>query len=124
MQTTIWLGMVTADGGERPFPLRKARVVIGRDTHCDLRVALPPVSLNHCELTLVEGVLKLRDLGSMSGTFHNGVRVMQATLAPDDRLTVGPVTFVVRTNFTGRDPGATLSEAKPVSSEGRAVVGS
>ncbi len=93
---SIWLVMRTADGGERPFPLEKPRTVIGRDTRCDVRIALPAVDDRHCELIHDGQNLKLNDLGSTTGTFHNGTRVKQAVVAPRDTLTVGPVTFEVR----------------------------
>ncbi len=93
---SIWLVMRTADGVERPFPLEKPRTVIGRDTHCDVRIALPAVDGRHCELIHDGQILTLNDLGSTTGTFHNGIRVEQAVVAPRDTVTVGPVTFEVR----------------------------
>ena len=41
-------------------------------------------------------LLELKDLGSDSGTYHNGDRVERAVLGHADRLTVGSVTFEVR----------------------------
>ena len=93
---SIWLVMRTADGVERPFPIEKPRTVIGRDTRCDVRIALPAVDDRHCELIHDGQNLTLNDLGSTTGTFHNGTRVKQAVVAPRDTLTVGPVTFEVR----------------------------
>jgi pSer/pThr/pTyr-binding forkhead associated (FHA) protein len=41
--------------------------------------------------------LKLKDLGSDKGTFHNGRRVeAEEELTNADTLTIGPVTFVIR----------------------------
>ncbi|MHC4415508.1 MAG: FHA domain-containing protein [Planctomycetota bacterium] len=105
--------MVTADGGERPFPLTAKRIVLGRDLHCDLRVALPSVANRHCEIVSEGGVLTVQDLGSEIGTVHNGARVEQAILAPNDRLTVGPVTFVVRADRSDDTSPETLAEVKP-----------
>ncbi len=93
---SIWLVMRTADGVERPFPLEKPRTVIGRNSRCDVRIALSSVDDRHCELIQDGQNLKLKDLGSSTGTFHNGIRVEQAVVAPRDTLTVGPVTFEVR----------------------------
>ena len=109
---TTWLAMVTADGSERSFPLRSDRIVVGSDILCDLRVAVPTVSKHHCEIVVDGDRLRLKDLGSESGTFHNGTQVEQADLAPNDRLTIGPVTFVVRVD---QDSDATpcVSEPKP-----------
>ncbi|MCH7572899.1 MAG: FHA domain-containing protein [Planctomycetes bacterium] len=92
----VWLVMKTADGLDRPFQIDKPRTVIGRETRCDVRIPVSAVSKRHCEIRLHDGELSLTDLGSDSGTFHNGDRVEKAKLSHDDTLTVGPVTFVVR----------------------------
>lgn len=108
----MYLAMVTEDGEERRFRLGRERVVLGRDMRCDLRVALPSVSLRHCEITVADdGVLRLSDLGSENGTFHNGARVEQADLGMDDTVTVGSVTFVVRSDQGG--DAAAVAEVKP-----------
>ena len=93
---TIWLVMRTSDGGERPFRLEKVRTIVGRETRCDVRIAVPAVADRHCELIVDGEQVTIRDLGSASGTLHNGSPVEQAVLAHDDTVTVGPVTFVVR----------------------------
>jgi pSer/pThr/pTyr-binding forkhead associated (FHA) protein len=97
------LTMLARDGSERPFPIHKPRIVIGRDSRCDLHVPLPSVDLRHCEIILDGQRTHLRDLGSTSGTLHNGRRVSEAELHPGDSVTVGPVTFVVRVDVA-RDP--------------------
>lgn len=93
---SIWLVMQASDGRERSFALNKPRMVIGRETTCDVRVPVPSVSQRHCQITFDDGELKLVDLNSDRGTYHNGQRVQEAVLSPEDKLTVGPVTFVVR----------------------------
>jgi pSer/pThr/pTyr-binding forkhead associated (FHA) protein len=92
----IWLVMKTMDGSERPFKVRPERTIIGRETRCDVRIPIPSVSDRHCELHFDGMELRLSDLDSDLGTFHNGKRVREAILAHSDTLTVGPVTFVVR----------------------------
>lgn len=92
----ISLAMEIAAGGERLFPLNRSPMVLGRGSRCDLRLALPSVDEQHCEFMIHDGSVRFKDLGSGTGTFHNGTRVEQAELLPDDRLTVGTVTFVVR----------------------------
>ena len=98
----ISLAMEIAGGGERLFPLNRSPMVLGRDSRCDLRLALPSVDEQHCEFMIHEGSVRFKDLGSGTGTFHNGTKVKQAELSPDDRLTVGPVTFVVRLDQSHR----------------------
>ena len=105
------LAMRTADGDERSFTVNGQRVVLGRHSRCDLRVAVPSVEPHHCEILLDGDVARLRDLGSSTGTFHNGTRVEQADLAADDRLTIGPVTFIVRIDLAPPQPAA-ITEMK------------
>jgi pSer/pThr/pTyr-binding forkhead associated (FHA) protein len=90
------LAMATADGGERLFRLSRERMIVGRDTRCDLRVAIPSVAERHCEIVVEEANVRVIDLGSDGGTLRNGEPVQEAVLRPDDELTIGPVTFVVR----------------------------
>ena len=93
---TIWLAMKTADGDERSFPITKRRTIIGRDSRCDLRIAVPTVAEKHCEILLNGDVAEVHDLDSSTGTFRNGDRVDRAILDVNDRLTIGPATFVLR----------------------------
>jgi pSer/pThr/pTyr-binding forkhead associated (FHA) protein len=88
--------MRTADGGERQFPLTKERMVIGRASRCDLCVPIPSVSQRHCEIIIESKGLRIVDLNSISGTYHNGSRIAEAELRSDDELTVGPTTFRVQ----------------------------
>ncbi len=96
----LCLAMPTADGSERVFRLMPGRTVLGRDSRCGLRVSLPQVAPYHCAVVTGNGKVRVEDLDSETGTFHNGSRITAATLAPDDRLTIGPVTFVVRVDQT------------------------
>ncbi len=120
----LCLAMPTADGGERRFKLKRQRMVLGRDTRCDLRVSVPSVAMRHCEIVLESGILRVYDLGSDGGTLHNGTRVAEAVLAPNDELTVGPVKFVIRTEIDGLAPGTpgptsgSLREVKPNALDG------
>src|SRR5436189_5476496 len=95
---SIWLVMQTSDGLERQFAVRKSQMVIGRETTCDVRIPVPTVSQKHCRITLEGEALRLIDLDSTNGTFHNGNRVKEAQLSAEDKLTIGPVTFVIRIN--------------------------
>ena len=71
----------------------KLPAVIGRSREAGLTVAHPMVSRRHCEIFEVDGLLMIRDLGSLNGTEVAGQRISEAPLLPDDLFTVGPLTF-------------------------------
>lgn len=89
------LAMFKSDGTRRDFPLSKDRVIIGRKVNCDLRIPLTSVSRQHCEITISDGKIQIKDLGSSNGTYHNSVRVQEADLAAGDELAIGPVVFTL-----------------------------
>jgi len=89
------LAMFKSDGTRRDFPLVKDRIVIGRKVNCDLRIPLTAVSRQHCEITVDDGKVHIKDLGSSNGTYHNSVRVQEAHLSAGDELVVGPVVFTL-----------------------------
>ena len=91
----ISLVMFTADGSRRDFPVTKSRVVVGRKNNCDLRIPLSSVSRQHCELRQEDDQLKLRDLGSSNGTYHNNTRIQEVALSAGDEVVIGPVVFTV-----------------------------
>jgi two-component system response regulator GlrR len=74
-------GLVASSRGER--------VVIGSHRSADLRLADRAVSRFHCELTMDEGRVLLRDLESRNGTRVDGVEVRVAPLRPGALLTLG-----------------------------------
>ncbi len=62
-------------GGKRELNLEiepGQPAVIGRSSTADVELCDPEVSRSHAALTLVDGVLYLRDAGSSNGTFLNG----------------------------------------------------
>ncbi len=62
--------------GQRRAFAGPARCVIGRSGECDVQLPSAPefgeVSRQHCELDLGPAALRVRDLGSLNGTFING----------------------------------------------------
>jgi len=69
--------------------------VIGRSRDADLIIIHPMISRRHCQLFKSDGLVKLRDLGSLNGTYLNGEQVQEAFLPPGAVLTVGPLVFRV-----------------------------
>src|SRR6185503_15270164 len=92
----VVLVMFRADGERRSFSLPRTVTVIGRREDCDLRIPLGDVSRKHCRFIADNDTLKIEDLGSSNGTFHNGVRIQEAIVNPGDSVQVGPVMFVVQ----------------------------
>ncbi|MGB0768313.1 MAG: FHA domain-containing protein [Phycisphaeraceae bacterium] len=127
------LAMFKSDGTRRDFPLAKDRIVIGRKVNCDLRIPLTAVSRQHCEITIDDGRVHVKDLGSSNGTYHNSVRVQDAHLAAGDELVVGPVVFTlivdgqpadikpVKTIVKNDSSGAQAAIAQTTSSNGAAA---
>ena len=71
-------------------------VLIGRGIDAGIRLDDHSVDNRHCEIYSVEGRLKVRDLGSVHGTFVNGSKVVNAELRLGDELAVGMLTFLVQ----------------------------
>jgi predicted component of type VI protein secretion system len=90
------LVMFRSDGDRRSFSLTRDITVVGRREDCDLRIPLGEVSRKHCRLVRDGDSLRLEDLGSSNGTFHNGQRVQEASLHPGDSVQVGPLVFVLQ----------------------------
>lgn len=131
------LVMFKADGMRRDFPLRPGALVVGRKNSCELRIPLSSVSRQHCEISVQGDTIKLRDLGSSNGTYHNSIRVQEAELSAGDEVVVGPVVFTlvvdgvpgeinpVRTivaSASSQDSGATVAPEQPLAASDAEVV--
>ncbi|MGD0389716.1 MAG: FHA domain-containing protein [Tepidisphaeraceae bacterium] len=109
--------MFRADGERRSFSIVRDMTVVGRREDCDLRIPLGEVSRKHCRLIKDGEAIRLEDLGSSNGTFHNGERVREATLGPGDTVQIGPVTFMVQIDGVPADedmqPAASTGTVEP-----------
>lgn len=94
----VSLVVFTPSGSTKTINLRSGRYVIGRKDTASLRIALPQVSREHCELVLEGDTLTVRDLKSSNGTFRNQKRVEASSLEAGDYLSVGPITMGVQIN--------------------------
>jgi predicted component of type VI protein secretion system len=99
----VVLVMFRADGERRSFSIVRDMTVVGRREDCDLRIPLGEVSRKHCRIIKDGDSIRLEDLGSSNGTYHNGQRCREATLGPGDTLQIGPVTFMVQVDGVPAD---------------------
>ena len=87
------LRLVSPDGTQS-YDLRDGvPLIVGRAATCDLPVFDPTISRRHAQLVADGNALRIRDLGSSNGTFVNGAKIEQATVALDDLVAFGKVPF-------------------------------
>ncbi|MEB2343583.1 MAG: GGDEF domain-containing protein [Deltaproteobacteria bacterium] len=80
----------------RHWPIERLELLIGRDEGCDVVVALETVSRRHCIVSLDDGTVRVRDLGSTNGTFVDECPLKgdeEVPLASGNRLRTGSVIF-------------------------------
>lgn len=68
-------------------------VTIGRARDVQIMFSHHLLSRTHCEIYERNGILRVRDMNSLNGTYVGSDRIVDATLPPDELLTVGAVTF-------------------------------
>jgi pSer/pThr/pTyr-binding forkhead associated (FHA) protein len=113
------LVMFRSDGERRSFSITRSITVVGRREDCDLRIPLGDVSRKHCRIVLDGDSLRLEDLGSSNGTYHNGVRVEKdADLQAGDSIQVGPVVFVLQVDGVPAD-----EELQPIAVDAATATG-
>jgi pSer/pThr/pTyr-binding forkhead associated (FHA) protein len=65
-------------------------VLVGRDEGCDVRIAAPSVSREHCTIEQEGGDIFVRDLNSAGGTYVDGNRVSRVRVTEGMQVTIGP----------------------------------
>lgn len=88
--TLVVLHSPTGQHGRR-FDLVGAAAQLGQDPGCDVQLSDPYVSAYHAQITpMLDHHTSLADLGSASGTFLNGVRILNSVeLHSRDTIRVG-----------------------------------
>src|SRR5262249_49144290 len=89
------LGQLVPCAGGPPIPLRKPRLLLGRQSQCDVPLCYPTVSSRHCELEFKDGYWFVRDLGSHNGTRVNGTLCASSRLMPNDVLALAGYRYTV-----------------------------
>ena len=82
----------------RVLTLPAPNAVLGREHGCNLRIPVISVSRKHCQISLKNDALTIRDLGSRNGTRLNGKTVKEAKLKAGDCIKIGPVQFLCQIN--------------------------
>lgn len=113
----VVLVMFRGEGERRSFSITRDVTIVGRREDCDFRIPLGEISRKHCRIVKDDTSLKVEDLGSSNGTFHNGERVQSCELSPGDTIQVGSVAFVVQIDGTPGD-----DELVPVTAGSRRTV--
>ena len=80
---------VATDSEQIEVPLSVRPVVVGTSAACDLVVADGRVSRRHCQLTLTERGVVLKDLDSKNGTFVRDVPIREVILHPGVPASIG-----------------------------------
>ena len=75
----------TAGLENRTLELRLGVNHVGRDPDCEFCIDHPTISTLHCELSLTNDGVYIRDCKSTNGTFVNSKPVMEAWLDPARR---------------------------------------
>ena len=114
----VVLVMFRGEGERRSFSITRDVTIVGRREDCDFRIPLGEISRKHCRIIKDDASLKVEDLGSSNGTFHNGERVQTCELSPGDTLQVGSVAFVVQIDGAPVD-----EELMPITAGSRKTVG-
>ena len=92
----IKLVVFRPDGTRKDIPLRNGRYVIGRSANATLRIPLPSVSREHCEIVCDGETVRIKDLNSSNGTYCNDERVDDAPLNAGDVIAIGPCRFTLQ----------------------------
>ncbi len=86
-----------------------AHNTLGRHPENTIQLLDRIVSKEHCHVDLIDGRWRLKDLGSLNGTFVNGSRVGEHFLSHGDEISLGSTRII----FEGDEPVATGTHAPP-----------
>jgi pSer/pThr/pTyr-binding forkhead associated (FHA) protein len=111
--------LVVEKGGKRSrLRLKPPVAVVGRAHGNAVRIPSAAVSRQHCRFRMDKGLLYLDDLGSVNGTFLNGLRVRGTQIVrPGDHIEIGPVRFVAEYELTPEALEYLRAEEEPVDAE-------
>jgi pSer/pThr/pTyr-binding forkhead associated (FHA) protein len=97
--------------GAPPLTIDHDRVLVGRDTACDVVIDDKSVSRRHAALERRGVTFVVTDQGSANGSFVNGAQVSEATLYDGQELRLGMVPF--RVEIESEADGTIMMSAPP-----------
>lgn len=90
---------LVADGNwlsGQSFPISSHQpCIIGRGEDCGIMIPGTHLSRHHAEITTEGSILRIKDLGSVNGTYINDVSIEEVVLRDGDRLRLDVYTFRV-----------------------------
>jgi pSer/pThr/pTyr-binding forkhead associated (FHA) protein len=89
----IEMDQVEGTAGRRMHDLQDALVTVGRGQESDIFLDDVTVSRKHAEIVRGDGGYRIRDVGSLNGTYVNRVRVDAVDLRNGDEIQVGKYRF-------------------------------
>jgi adenylate cyclase len=88
---------LVSTSGEQSIDVKPGTtLVVGRAVNSDVPIYDPTISRQHAQLSIQDGGVLVKDLGSSNGTFLNGSRITEAVATPNDVVMFGKVSFYVR----------------------------
>jgi pilus assembly protein CpaF len=83
--------LMTFENGVERTIRASTPVMIGKDSHSDVRISSWRVAKQHAQIRLSGDVLEIEDLGALSGTIVNGKRIsIHRPVLYDDVIIIGP----------------------------------
>ena len=89
----IELDQVEGTAGRRMHDIGDEAVTVGRDPDCDIYLDDVTVSRDHAEVKRNDNSVRIRDVGSLNGTYVNRVRVDSVDLRNGDEIQIGKYRF-------------------------------
>ncbi|MBM4353524.1 MAG: TonB family protein [Deltaproteobacteria bacterium] len=107
-QSKVEVTVVVRDaaGKEKPYTFTKSGFLIGRAVSCDVPLEETAAGKEHARIEVSpEGAVRLRDLGTSTGTYLHGNRISESILLSDgDELKVGDTTLLIRVKKAAEAP--------------------
>ncbi len=97
-------------GVEKSYPMRQLTMTIGRSDQCDIAVKDGSMSGRHCEVSKINGEIRVKDLGSANGIWLNGERMTDGELFDGDVIRCGQTSIRVDVVGGKKRPDAGMSK--------------